>query len=187
MDIGETIESIVSWLIRVVSGLGFFLPIAIYAIFNLISSARKKQQQPERRSRPDAGRPAPAPTPEARPQQPPAEAMPFPIDLSPWFGPEPEPAAPQPVPRRRSDGFGGEARRDDPFRRDDEDTLRWGSAFASDGAEGEDDRLRWGSVFDEERQQSNWGWEGTKWGWDEAQWGGDFANKRDSEPKITVG
>ncbi len=192
MDIGGTIETIVSWLVRVISGLGIFLPIAIFAIFNLISGSRKKQQQqpaPDRRQ-PVPGRQTAPSAPQPRPQQPSPEAMPFPIDLSPWFGNAPEPSAPREAASRprQPDAYrqDREVRRDDAYRHDD-DTLRWGSAFTANDAERAESGLRWGSIFDEDGEGSNWRWEKTKWGWDDAEWGGGFARKRHSEPIITIG
>jgi hypothetical protein len=165
-DLSDTIQDIIEWVIRVVSGLGIFLPLAIFAIVNLVNRGRKKESSTQGRQ------PHPQPTrsgTSSTPQRPAPEAMPFPLDPTMWMDLEPA----QPEPRSaRSD-------RDDAYRRED-DTLRWGSAFAANDREKAESAFKWGSVFDEERER-------TKWGWDAAEWSGDFAPKRDSEPKITVG
>jgi hypothetical protein len=180
----DLIEDIVDWIVRVVSGLGFFLPIAIFFLINLFTGDKKKNQKqaapgtPQRTGRPTAPQVRPQTEPAPQPQRPPPETIPFPLDPSMWTAPQT--ASPTPDSRR--------ARQDDPYRRADredayrhqDDTLQWGSAFAANDREKRASAFKWGSVFDEERERS-------KWGWDENEWGGGYAPKRDSEPKITVG
>jgi hypothetical protein len=162
-DLSDTIQEIIEWIVRVVSGLGFFLPIAIIAIVNLVNrNKRKKSTTPDRQQQRGSTQPKPS-------QRPAPEAMPFPLDPTMWMDLEPA----QPAPQSPRSG------RDDAYRRED-DTLRWGSAFAANDREKADSAFKWGSVFDDQRER-------TKWGWDAAEWVGDYGPKRDSEPKITVG
>jgi hypothetical protein len=172
-DFSELISDAIEWAIRVVSGLGFFLPIAIFAIVNLLSKKDKEKQK----TQPSPSQPAP---PQTRPQSTIPEFEPIPVGLFTWLDPEP---ATTPAPASTSARVDRDApyrhERDDAYRHEDS-SLQWGSAFAANDAEKAGSAFRWGSVFDDQREQ-------TKWGWDKSEWGGDYAHKRDSEPKITVG
>jgi hypothetical protein len=165
-DLSDTIQDIFEWVIRVISGLGIFLPIAIFAIVSLVNRGKKKGASTQgQQPRPQGATPQTT----SKPMRPAPEAMPFPLNPTMWMDLEPSPPAPRTA----------QPNRDDAYRHED-DSLRWGSAFAANDREKAESAFRWGSVFDEEREKS-------KWGWDANEWGGDYARKRDSEPKITVG
>ncbi len=168
-DVSSQVQDAIEWAIRVVSSLGFFLPIAIFAIVNLLSRKDKAKSSTARRP---PEQPATA-TPQVEPWQRQPEVNPFPFGQPAWMGMEQAPPPPAASPSRT--GFD----RDAAYRHEDS-SLEWGSAFAANDAEKAGSAFRWGSIFDDRREQ-------TKWGWDDTEWGGDYAQKRDSEPKITVG
>lgn len=167
-------EAIVEWVLAVIGGLGFLLPIAIFvlaSLFGRLNKFRPGGERPVQRqltNRPPAERRAPWPTMQPMPS--------FPNGPVTWI----EPAAPAPppaTPTARS-GWGSTFDANDAAR--DDRALQWGSAFDDNDAEKRDHALQWGSAFDRERER-------TKWGWDDAEWGSGFARKKDSEPRITIG
>jgi hypothetical protein len=168
-----SVQDIIERIIALVSGLGFVLPIAIFALVNLFS--RRNKAQPERPQ--DRGRRAPTPSPSRREPRPTMQPMPsFPNGPVTWAGPVAP--TPEPAPPRSRSGWGSTFDANDASR--DDRALQWGSAFDDNDAEKRDHALQWGSAFESERER-------TKWGWDEQEWGSGFGPKRDSEPRITVG
>ena len=180
-DLTDQLARIIEW----ISGLGFALPFAIFLIVQLLTRGKSE----EKRTDEQATRPADVPD---QPQRAPLPDMPF--GLPTWLGmdqPAPSPS-PQPAPPAQSSQWGHSFDRQVPndtwsgagtwghgYDRpsaEEDDVLRWGSAFETD-AEGEP--IRWSSAFDEP------GWENV-YGWEPTRWGGTFP-PRDSEPVIHVG
>ncbi len=172
-------QDIIERIVGIISGLGFFLPIAIFALVNMFSRKNKgqpaNQQRPQRTATPSSPpqRPAPRPTMQPMPSFPNGPATWMDMSSPPSTVSDPGPPSP-PVRSNWGSTF------DDNDASHADGALKWGSAFDDNDAGKRDHGLLWGSAFDRERGK-------TKWGWDEAEWGGGFAKKKDSEPRITVG
>lgn len=170
-------QDIIERIVGIVSGLGFIVPILIFALVNLFSRKSKAQPTGEQRSQPTTTQSAPPRT--ARPTMQPMPS--FPNGPATWMdmgAPPPTPPVRQPAPPRERSNWGSTF--DDNDAAHDDRALKWGSAFDDNDAEKRDHALQWGSAFDHERGR-------TKWGWDEAEWGAGFAKKKDTAPRITIG
>jgi type IV secretory pathway VirB10-like protein len=171
-------QDIIERILGMVSELGFFLPIAIFALANLFS--RKNKSQPAEQQRPQRTT-TQSPRPQRTPR-PTIQPMPsFPNGPATWMdmgSPPPAPMPKQPAAPRERSNWGSTFDANDAAH--DDRALRWGSAFDANDVEKRDHTLQWGSAFDHERGR-------TKWGWDDAEWGSGFAKKKDSEPRITIG
>lgn len=168
-------QDVIERIVGIVSGLGFVLPIAIFALVNLFSRKNKGQPAQDQRPRRTSTQ---SPQPQRRLPGPTMQPMPsFPNGPVTWLEPA-VPVSELPAPRPERSGWGSTFGGNDAEKRDH--ALQWGSAFDDNDIEKRDHGLQWGSAFD--RQQGR-----SKWGWDEAEWGSGFAKKKDSEPRITIG
>jgi len=166
------IEAIVEWVLALIGGLGFLLPIVIFVLASLFGRLNTSRTVEDRPARPQPSRPErPAPWTTMQPMPP------FPNGPVTWSGPV-APAPKRPAAPKTRSAWGSTFEANDAAR--DDRALQWGSAFDDNDAEKRDHALQWGSAFDHERER-------TKWGWDDAEWGSGFATKKDSEPRITVG
>ncbi len=110
-DLSDQIQSAVEWVIRLISGLGFLLPIAIFLVANLVSGRNKSKQKQQ------PSTPARTAPPQTRPQASIPEIGPIPAGPFTWLDPAPV-TSPTPTPPAR----------DDPYRHEDS-ALQWGSLF----------------------------------------------------------